>query len=77
MCARHDITIGRYLIEVDPWAPDKSDKFLLYVNVTSLDDGSLQWQGAITFSGAPTWDVEAYGGSQLVFEGLSNEVESS
>lgn len=77
MCARHDITVGRTLIELEPVQGAEPGTLLLYLTLSDLSDGQCEWKGCVRLSKGPIWEADTYGGSPLLAECHSDEVQSS
>lgn len=76
MCARHDITIGRHLFQVEPTEGAERGTYLLYITVSDLSSGDEEWKGCVRFWDGPLWEALVYGGSPLIAECHTDEVES-
>lgn len=77
MCARHDVAIGRYLLELEAVPGHEQATILLYLTIRDMSDGDEQWKGCVRFTGAPTWEADTYGGSPLLAERHADEVPSA
>jgi hypothetical protein len=76
LCARHDVVIGSYLLELDPAPEGMLPELLVYTRLSQLSDGEVLYQGALRFVGGPTWTAECYGGSPYPIETLDEQVQS-
>lgn len=77
MCARHDLEVGSYLLELEPKPAGMGTDVLVYVRLYASEDGSPLWFGAMRLYEDPEWTVDAYGGPPTIVETLDDEVESS
>lgn len=77
MCARHDITLGSYLCELEPHVAQKSGNLLFYLRLYSLDDGSPEWAGCLTLRPGTYWEADVEGGPPLEAQALDEAVESA
>ena len=76
MCARHDLTVGGHLLELEPIAGAVPGTILLYVTMSDLSNGDVCWKGCVDFRNGPSWEVTTYGGIPLQLDCPTAEVES-
>lgn len=76
MCARHDLTVGSYLIELEPLPAPLPGAFLVYVTISDKSDGDVEWRGCLRFYDGPDWDVNVEGGKPYTLDSHTAEVQS-
>lgn len=76
MCARHDLRIGSYLMEMEPLPAPLPGAFLVYVTISDTSDGDVEWRGCLRFFDGPDWAVSVEGGRPLHLDPIDSEVES-
>lgn len=74
MCARHDIQIGRYLLELEPVNIDSPGSLLMYLSFTDTADGDICWQGTVRMQTGAFWEADIYGGRPYGVDSHSDEV---
>lgn len=70
------MTIGRHLFEIEPLEGSDSGTYLLYLTISDVSSGDIEWKGCVRFWSGPLWEVVTYGGSPLTAECHSDEVLS-
>lgn len=77
MCARHDIHIGKHLFEVEPVEGADQGTYLLYLTISDMRTGDVDWKGCVRFWDGPLWEAVVYGGSPLALDCHTSEVDSA
>lgn len=76
LCARHDLQIGRYLLELEPAESHLSGTVLLYLSFVDTTDGDVCWKGCARFETGAVWEALLYGGPPLELDCHTDEVQS-
>jgi hypothetical protein len=76
LCARHDLEVGQYLVEIEPGQTAATQDLLLYLTIYGSKDGDELWKGCLRMRSGAVAEVDVYGGSPLAFEKQEAEVGS-